>query len=696
MSDSSYSLQYTGQQIDTLLQKINDFNTTDNIKFVDVSNNENAVDNCTDQKTIYYVRFTSGIVTNRSYFHLICVNCNDKLVQYAFSRGGFILYRGIHPGVDENWEEWSYLPTIGKVQDLIDSLSSSIFAQLNNKANKATTLEGYNITDGIASYNCENDEILKYVNQEPYTISDYTVSNVNTALTERKDIPNYFATFFPANTTSVRIVNSQTKASWEESAYAGQYKIKNLIPNQLYVFYALDPNRNILASGSCVAKGQVRMLDIPQSNGDKNLFNIRDIGGWKCDNGRLKYGKIIRGCRLNGSKNNVTLTLDNSQVDYLQNVLKIQHEIDLRDPNSSSSPAINSNITNDYQNITLKYYQASITSDYKQYKKLIHKIATNLINGGATYIHCSEGADRTGIAMAILEGLCGVSLSDIERDYELTAYAFDIYDTTSSADGTQMSTRRRNFTSSSSSAGTWKRTLDAIDTWATTNNVTGSFQEKIIQYLLQEDTNDVNDISSDIILDDIKIIQSYLIEYDQLPINDYAIKSEVTDQIYTIVDDIFGNSSSVPDLYVAPKNSNYSLQYQDSNDAIREIFDFTNLPFAEKEVGNIISDNIAWYYENSDWKIEGTYTLIGNLCFLQASARLINGWQNIYYSLPVAAANFSQTILHWGGKEYIIQIPDEIDNNPNYSVLNIRRLDGNLCDSNDTIHFTLIYRRNSI
>ena len=95
MSDSSYSLQYTGQQIDTLLQKINDFNTTDNIKFVDVSNNENAVDNCIDQKTIYYVRFNSGVVANRSYFHLICVNCNDKLVQYAFSRGGFILYRGM-------------------------------------------------------------------------------------------------------------------------------------------------------------------------------------------------------------------------------------------------------------------------------------------------------------------------------------------------------------------------------------------------------------------------------------------------------------------------------------------------------------------------------------------------------------------------------------------------------------------------
>ena len=297
--------------------------------------------------------------------------------------------------------------------------------------------------------------------------------------------------------------------------------------------------------------------------------------------------------------------------------------------------------------------------------------------------------------MVILEGLCGVSLSDIERDFELTAYAFDIYDTTSSADGTQMSTRRRNFTSSSSSAGTWKRTLDAIDTWATTNNVTGSFQEKIIQYLLQEDTSDVNDISNDIILNDIKTIQNYLIEYNELPINDYAIKSEVTDQIYTIVDDTFGNPSVVPDLYVAPKNGNYSLQYQDSNDAIREIFDFTNLPFAEKEVGNIISDNIAWYYENSDWKIEGTYTLIGNLCFLQASARLINGWQNIYYSLPVAAANFSQTILHWGGKEYIIQIPGEIDNNSNYSVLNIKRLDGNLCDSNDIIHFTLIYRRNS-
>jgi hypothetical protein len=69
-------------------------------------------------------------------------------------------------------------------------------------------LEGYNITDGIASYNCENDEILKYINQESYTTSDYTVSNVNTALIKRKDIPNYFATFFPANTARVRIVNS--------------------------------------------------------------------------------------------------------------------------------------------------------------------------------------------------------------------------------------------------------------------------------------------------------------------------------------------------------------------------------------------------------------------------------------------------------------------------------------------------------
>lgn len=191
-------------------------------------------------------------------------------------------------------------------------------------------------------------------------------------------------------------------------------------------------------------------------------------------------------------------------------------------------------------------------------------------------------------------------------------------------------------------------------------------------------------------------IDTLLQKINDFNIANYFTQNETTDKIYSILDDTLGNSSVVPDLYVAPKNNNYALQYQDSNDTVHEIFDFANLPFAEKEVGNIVSDNIAWYYGNSDWKIEGTYTLIGNLCFLQASARLINGWQNIYYSLPVAAANFSQTILHWEGKEYIIQIPGEIDNNPNYSVLNIRRLDGNLCDSNDTIYFTLIYRRSSI
>ena len=39
------------------------------------------------------------------------------------------------------------------------------------------------------------------------------------------------------------------------------------------------------------------------------------------------------------------------------------------------------------------------------------------------YMHCWGGADRTGTVAFILEGLCGVSETDLAIDYELTSFA---------------------------------------------------------------------------------------------------------------------------------------------------------------------------------------------------------------------------------------------------------------------------------
>jgi hypothetical protein len=43
-------------------------------------------------------------------------------------------------------------------------------------------------------------------------------------------------------------------------------------------------------------------------------------------------------------------------------------------------------------------------------------------NGDPVVFHCSMGADRTGTLACVLEGLLGVSQSDLDKDYELTSF----------------------------------------------------------------------------------------------------------------------------------------------------------------------------------------------------------------------------------------------------------------------------------
>lgn len=60
------------------------------------------------------------------------------------------------------------------------------------------------------------------------------------------------------------------------------------------------------------------------------------------------------------------------------------------------------------------------------------------------YFHCTAGADRTGTLACVLEGLLGMSQSDIDKDYELTTFY--------SGSGSDATARQRSLTSSTPSA----------------------------------------------------------------------------------------------------------------------------------------------------------------------------------------------------------------------------------------------------
>ena len=235
----------------------------------------------------------------------------------------------------------------------------------------------------------------------------------------------------PANTSSVYILDTFDGNGWKDTVTSGIYRINNLIPNHIYRYLAVDPQNVLLKIGQCSVSGSVRMID---AEGD--TFNIRDLGGWSCDGGAIRYGMIYRGCELNGSHYNISL--NDQQRHIFLDKLGIQDEIDLRSKGEVSgadgrygtcddTASFDANGALDYTLFPVRPYEIGVNlEDPEQtnlYASVIKRIANDVNNNKPIYIHCLAGADRTGTVCALIEAICGVSFSDIEHDYELTSFA---------------------------------------------------------------------------------------------------------------------------------------------------------------------------------------------------------------------------------------------------------------------------------
>ena len=184
-------------------------------------------------------------------------------------------------------------------------------------------------------------------------------------------------------------------------------------------------------------------------------WNVRDLGGWACDGGTVKYGLLIRGGRISAADRSV-----------LVGELGVQHEIDLRgkegrDP-SDGDVVTESPLGKDvWFTITQKAasYALAPVETWQTYLRCVIDAVTHR---EPVYFHCTAGADRTGTLACVLEGLLGMSQSDIDKDYELTTFY--------SGSGTDALARRRN-------ESEWKRLISAI------NAVPGdTFRDKCVHF----------------------------------------------------------------------------------------------------------------------------------------------------------------------------------------------------------------------
>ena len=185
----------------------------------------------------------------------------------------------------------------------------------------------------------------------------------------------------------------------------------NEVPNQETPFSSAN------TAGTVKPLDRLRWLNTPSA------VNVRDLGGWACDGGTVRYGLLFRGGEVSAADR-----------DVLVGECGVRHDLNLRGASEATwteSP-LGSDIrftkADDYN-----WYAATVNVAWKVNLRCVFDAVAH---NEPVYFHCAAGADRTGTLACVLEGLLGVSQSDIDKDYELTCFY--------SGTGSDAAARRRN------------------------------------------------------------------------------------------------------------------------------------------------------------------------------------------------------------------------------------------------------------
>ncbi len=252
--------------------------------------------------------------------------------------------------------------------------------------------------------------------------------------------------------------NFDNATSYVIPGLLGEIEIYNLMPSTTY-YWKVEGDK----AGDTSDASSFTTEDLPvRLIYAEGTSNVRDAGGWSAGSTSVNYGKIYRGNQLNGYGNWGDNKLTEEGLKTFKDDLKIRTEIDLRTQNKDDA-----NQTTNYVDATFPYYKCTIgqytdifedsvwnalpndgktKSDTMENKndarrlsyatgnairnenamkrslKTVFEVLANESNY-PVYIHCNAGADRTGTAVFLINGLLGVSEADLIRDYELTSFS---------------------------------------------------------------------------------------------------------------------------------------------------------------------------------------------------------------------------------------------------------------------------------
>lgn len=236
--------------------------------------------------------------------------------------------------------------------------------------------------------------------------NDYSVTRVtpyySATTAYSKEEPDGLKIKVPANTTLTVAQGGKTRSD----TVSGAGVIYNMEPLKTGTFAFGGKTYKI------VPEGGVRMIYTP------SVWNVRDLGGWPCTGGRVKYGKIFRGGHFGSISDADKATI----VDWLG----VTTDIDLRNNGETGGITVSPlGGRVEYYHQSLDFYANAVSTSAASartvavLKKVMACVATNK----PCYFHCMSGSDRTGTVAYILLSLLGVSQSDKDKEYELTAFS---------------------------------------------------------------------------------------------------------------------------------------------------------------------------------------------------------------------------------------------------------------------------------
>lgn len=257
-------------------------------------------------------------------------------------------------------------------------------------------------------------------------------------------VRNYLAnvTYDPSDYSTSQIVNYAPAAAVQSNTKP----IGKSVDGK--TFYNETPN--VLTPFAATHKaGTLKPLDALRWLNTPYAANVRDLGGWACDGGTVRYGLLFRGGEIAAADR-----------DVLVGACGVRHELNLRgaeEANRTASP-----LGSDVWFFCPTNFVWYSLADKATWKEILLYVIKAVTHNEPVYFHCSAGADRTGTVACLLEALLGMSQSDIDKDYELTCFA--------TGTGTDAEARRRN-------EKDWKNLITQID-----QHVGDTFRDKAVNF----------------------------------------------------------------------------------------------------------------------------------------------------------------------------------------------------------------------